>query len=333
MKNLSILAFTGRGRELAERILSKLPEGCKGELYDSKQQTAKEYLARQFAEKDTILFICAAGIAVRLIAPLIKSKDIDPAVVVMDEFGRYAVSLLSGHLGGANDAALVLSELAGAEPVITTATDLNEKFAVDVWSKNAGCRIINIGQIKFVSAAVLRGEKVGFWSSFHVEGGLPFELTRDSAETGICVSLSGTEKPFANTLNAVPKIVSIGAGCRKGISAEQFENFILENLEAQGIAIEAAEQIASVDLKKEEPAILAFSRKYGIPFVTYTADELNRAEGDFTPSALVKSVTGVDNVCERSAVLASGNGTKILSKTSGSGCTCALAMKDWKCRF
>ena len=333
MKNLSILAFTDRGRALAEQILSKLPEGCRGELYDSEKQTAKEYLARQFAEKDTVLFICAAGIAVRLIALLLKSKDTDPAVVVMDEFGRYAVSLLSGHLGGANDAALVLSGLVGAEPVITTATDLNKKFAVDIWSKKAGCRIINIGQIKSVSAAVLRGEKVGFQSSFYVEGELPFELTRDSAETGICVSLSGKEKPFANTLNAVPKIVSIGAGCRKGIDAEQFERFILKNLEEQGIAIEAAAQIASVDLKKEEPAILAFSRKYGIPFVTYTAEELNRAEGDFAASALVKSVAGVDNVCERSAVLASGNGRKILSKISGGGCTCALAMKDWKCRF
>ena len=333
MKNLGILAFTDRGKALAEQILAELPEGCRGEIYSSEKQTAKEYLADQFTEKDTFLFICAAGIAVRLIAPLIKSKDTDPAAVVMDEFGRYAVSLLSGHLGGANDAALILSEITGAEPVITTATDLNEKFAADVWSKKAGCHIMDISQIKFVSSAVLRGEKVGFRSGFPFEGEMPSELTLEPAKTGICVSLSGTQKPFTHTLNVVPRIVSIGAGCRKGISAEQFEKFILKNLAEQGIAIEAVAQLASVDLKKEEPAILAFSRKYGIPFVTYTAEELNRAEGDFTASSLVKSVTGVDNVCERSAALASGNGRRVLSKTSGGGCTCALAMKDWKCRF
>ena len=128
MKNLSILAFTDRGERWRNRFCQNFPKVCRGELYDSEKQTAKEYLARQFAEKDTVLFICAAGIAVRLIAPLLKSKDTDPAVVVMDEFGRYAVSLLSGHLGGANDAALVLSGLVGAEPVITTATDLNKKI-------------------------------------------------------------------------------------------------------------------------------------------------------------------------------------------------------------
>lgn len=333
MKNLSILAFTDRGKALAQEILDELPGDCRGELYDNEKQTAKEYLAERFEEKDTILFICAAGIAVRLIAPLIRSKDVDPAVVVMDEFGRYAVSLLSGHLGGANDAALFISELAGAEPVITTATDLNGRFAADVWSKNAGCRIMDIGQIKYVSSAVLRGEKVGFQSGFPFEGEMPCELTLDTARTGICVSLSGKQKPFENTLNVVPEIVSVGVGCRKGIGTAQFEAFILKNLAEQGVAVEAVEQLASVDLKKEEPAILDFCRKYRIPFVTYTAEELNRAEGSFAASALVKSVTGVDNVCERSAVLASGNGRKILSKTSGGGCTCALAMKDWKCRF
>lgn len=330
MKKIGILAFTDRGKALAETLAEQLTGA---EMFHQNGMTAKAYLSERFHEKDTFIFICATGIAVRLIAPLIQSKDVDPAVVVMDELGRYIIPILSGHLGGANEAAAELSALTGAEAVLTTATDLNGKFAVDLWTKASGCRIADISKIKLISAAVLREEPVGFCSDFSIEGALPMELTLEPADTGICVSLAGTEKPYKNTLHAVPRIVTLGVGCRKDTDEAVFENFILENLSKQGVAVEAIEQIASIDLKKEEAAILAFSRKYNIPFITYTAEELAAAEGDFAPSDLVKSVTGVDNVCERSAALGSRNGKKILSKTSGSGCTCALTMRDWKCKF
>ena len=128
----------------------------------------------------------------------------------------------------------------------------------------------------------------------------------------------------------MPRIVTVGVGCRKGVSAEVFEKFILKQLSQKNIAIQAVERIASIELKKYEPCILSFCDKYKIPFVTFTAEELQSVKGDFLSSDLVKTVTGTDNVCERSAVLASSYGTRILSKTSGNGCTCALAMRDWK---
>ena len=332
MKEIGIIAFTQRGLALAEHVCAQLPEGCNGEVCTNKAE-ARNWLTENFQRKDTFLFICAAGIAVRYIAPLIRSKDVDPAVVVMDEFGRYAVPILSGHLGGANEAAAELAAMTGSTVVLTTATDVNGSFAVDVWSKYSGCTIADISSIKTVSSAILRGEKVGLQSGFPFAGKLPEELTLDPAEIGICVSFNEELKPFPQTMNVVPKIVTLGVGCRKAASPEGFERFILGVLAENKISIRAIEKIASIDLKKYEKCILAFSDKYQIPFVTYSAEELKQAEGVFTSSDFVKSITGVDNVCERSASLGSGNGTRILSKTSGSGFTCALSMRDWKCRF
>ncbi len=339
MKEIGILAFTARGMALAERLCAALTneeKGCSAEVFQQEKKqakAAKAYLEENFNKKDTFIFVSAAGIAVRMIAPLIRSKDVDPAVIVMDEFGRYAIPILSGHLGGANEAACEMAKITGGEVVLTTATDINGKFAVDVWSKYAGCKIMDISGIKTISSAVLAGEKVGISSGFPFEGAMPKELTLDEAEIGICVSLGGNQKPFPKTFNVVPKIVTVGVGCRKGVSSEQFEKFILKNLEENNIAIEAVEQIASIDMKRFEKCILAFCEKYRIPFRTFSAEELQAVKGTFTGSDLVKSVTGVDNVCERSAVLATENGRRIMSKISGNGCTCALAMKEWKCKF
>lgn len=332
MKEVGILAFTSRGRHLAAKLSVLLSQDAQVEIFDN-EGSAKDYLKENFDQKDTFIFICAAGIAVRLIAPLIKSKDVDPAVLVMDEFGRFVIPILSGHLGGANEAAEKISEIIGAVVVLTTATDINEKFAVDVWSKYAGCKVIDVSSIKMVSAAILRGEKVGLESGFPFEGKVPKELTLDAAEMGICVSLSEKLKPFAQTFNVVPRIVTLGVGCRKNTSVDQFEKFILSILEENKVSIHAIEQIASIDIKKFEKCILAFCDKYQIPFVTYSAEELAAVEGEFEVSEFVKSITGVDNICERSAVLGSKNGRKILSKTSSGGITAALAMKDWKCKF
>lgn len=332
MKNISILAFTHRGRHLASKLKNAMPAEYEVNIFDKKTKTA-DYLAEHFDEKDTFIFISAAGIAVRMIAPLIKSKDVDPAVIVMDELGNFVIPILSGHLGGGNEAATEIGELMGVTPVLTTATDINGKFAVDLWSKYAGCKIIDVKGIKTISSAILDGQPVGVESGFPFEGKVPKELTLDSADIGIAVSLNDKVKPFKTTFNVVPTILTLGVGCRKNASVETFEKFILDLLKEKKISIHAIEKIVSIDLKKYEKCILAFSDKYHIPFLTYSAEELNAVEGDFEVSEFVKSITGVDNICERSAILGSGNGRKILSKTTGGAATAALAMKDWKCKF
>ncbi len=137
------------------------------------KESTKEWAGKQFESADGIIFIGATGIAVRSIAPYVASKKTDPAVLVTDECGKFVISLLSGHLGGANELALQAAEALHAVPIVTTATDLEGKFAVDVFAKKNNCHIFRMKEAKEVSAALLAGEKVGFYSEFPWEGELP----------------------------------------------------------------------------------------------------------------------------------------------------------------
>jgi len=334
MKKLAIIAFTNRGKSLRSKLAEKLRQKCNYIIEIPEDGISqRDFLGQNFNNFDGFIFVGASGIAVRYIAPHIKSKDVDPAVVLMDEFGNYTISLLSGHLGGANELTIEISGLMGSTPIITTATDINDKFAIDMWTKYANCKIIDISKIKEVSSQILAGNKVSIYSGFPFEGKMPEELTLEKKELGICVSLNDELKPFNNTFNVVPKIVTLGVGCRKNTNSKAFEKFILDKLKEERISIAAIERIGSIDLKAYETCILEFADKYGIPFETATAEELNQVAGIFEGSDFVKSVTGVDSVCERSAVKFSQGGKIILSKQSHSGMTMALAMRDWKCKF
>lgn len=336
-----IITYTERGLLLCEAVEDALKDkGFDTEVVDGRRRKISDDMGNIFRESEAIVFVSASGIAVRMIAPYIRSKAEDPAVLVMDDGGKHAISLLSGHLGGANELALAVSSATGAAPVITTATDVNGKFAVDVWTKKAGCAIGDVHNIKYVSSAVLKGEKVGLSSDFEIEGDIPEGIEAAcGGETGICVSLSEEKKPFKCTLNVIPKIVAIGAGCRRGTDPEAFEKFILETLREHGISIKAAESLSTIDIKRDEECMKAFSEKYGLKFVTYTADELNGAgdcdaEGNpFHGSVFVRRTTGTDSVCERSAFLSSDKGRIIIRKNSSSGMTVSVALRDWKCRF
>lgn len=329
MKTIGILSFTKRGDNLRNKLKELLPYDVK--IVEKKNQ--REFLNENFNNVDGWIFIGAVGIAIRYIAPLIKGKDVDPPVIQIDEFGQYIISLLSGHLGGANDLAREIGLLIDGTPIITTATDLNQKFAVDVWSKYTGCTIPDVSEIKKISSAILNDEKISIYSGFPFEGEMPEQLTLDKRELGICVSINPKLKPFKDTFNVIPKIVTLGVGCRKDTNPKAFEAFILNQLEENHVSILAIEQIGSIDLKEYEPCILEFSKKYNIPFKTATSEELNQVKGNFEGSDFVKSVTGTDSVCERSAVKFSNQGKIILSKQSQGGMTMALAMKDWKCKF
>lgn len=282
---------------------------------------------------DGLVFIGAAGIAVRLIAPLLQSKDKDPAVVVIDELGTFAIPILSGHIGGANELANEISKFIYAIPVITTATDINHKFAVDVWSKKAGCVIGDISKIKFISQAILGGQAVGITSEFALAGTLPPQLRPDSSlPRGICISLSETKHPFGTTLNLIPRIVTIGVGCRRDTAAEALEKFVLATLDKFDISLKAVSKLVSIDLKKNENCLIKFCEKYNLQFATYTAEALAAVDGEFTASAFVKKTTGVDNVCERSA-MCDNDGELIVKKQAQDGITIAVACGNWRCEF
>lgn len=325
---LAYLAFTEQGEQLAGRLAAALGgtvQRCGASC------SLETWTAAHFSQSDGLVYVGAAGIAVRAIAPHLQSKTTDPAVVVVDACARYAIPILSGHLGGANDLARAIGRVCGALPVLTTATDANGVFAVDEWAKRQNCRIVNPDRIKTVSAKLLAGGTVTVQSAWPIAGQPPRNV-RQTEDSGADVLLALRPSP-GEALQLVPRIAVLGVGCKKNVLPQTLEDALAAFLTGAGVCEQAISAVASIDLKKEELGLLAFCAAHGWPLKTYSAEQLRAVEGRFTPSAFVQGVTGVDNVCERSAVLASG-GTLCRGKTAGNGVTMALALApyrpDWR---
>ncbi|MDO5852581.1 MAG: cobalt-precorrin 5A hydrolase [Thermoplasmata archaeon] len=339
---ISAVAFSTNGCATALRLRDALREDdvsifCKTSSdtlgVDRIEGSLSEWTGRAFAECDAIVFIGAVGIAVRHIAPFIKCKTEDPAVVAMDEHGRWAIALLSGHIGGCNELTARIAERMGSEPIVTTATDLNGRFAVDTFARANGLRISDMKVAKDVSARVLDGRFVGFSSELPVEGGLPAGLTAaESGEFGVRISRDPSSRPFGTTLNLTPMDIVLGVGCRRGTDPSAMDAFVRRILAEDGIAPERVAAVASIDIKRDEEAILSLSEGLGVPSVFYTAAELNAVPGEFTASEFVAGVTSVDCVCERSAARA-GGADFIRRKTAESGMTAAVCSKPISPRF
>lgn len=302
-------------------------------------ESLRHWASNHFVSEDALIFIGACGIAVRSIASYIKDKKRDPAVVVIDEKGKFAISLLSGHIGGANELTEELAKITGATPVVTTATDINHKFAVDVFARKNGFYISDMNFAKEVSAALLAGEEVGFISDFPWIGDMPEGLRvmdgseEDKPELGILITNSYREHPFVHTLYLIPRVVTMGIGCQSGKTNKEIETVVRRVCDEELIPTVAMEQVVSIDLKKDEEGIIQYCKERQIPFVTYTREELEEVEGSFSGSEFVKAATGVDNVCERSAVRGSNQGILIRKKYAENGITVALAMKKWSVEF
>ncbi|HIR27833.1 MAG TPA: cobalt-precorrin 5A hydrolase [Candidatus Choladousia intestinigallinarum] len=347
MKKMGIASFTARGKEAAIRLGALFQKEYEILFYykDGKE-SLKEWCGRCFSQAEALIFVGACGIAVRTIAPFLQDKTRDPAVLVMDEAGKYVISLVSGHIGGANRLALRVSESLGAEPVITTATDVNGKFAVDVFARDNGLVIDSMKAAKEISAAVLRENRVYLYCEGKIKGKFPEELTlweqrelpQEKEGAVIWISPFLPEKPkedFQGTvLHLIPKAVSVGIGCRRGKSREEIQQTVLEAASLAGVMSGAFEQAASVDLKKGEPGILGFCQEWGLPYRTYSSEELSEVTGEFSSSAFVKEITGTDNVCERAALACAGSGGRLIQrKYAKNGVTAALAVREWSVDF
>ncbi len=342
---LAIVTFTANGKKISENIREKLNNSechiytfyrySSGETFTFTD--GKELIRNIWNRYDFIIFISACGIAVRLIAPYIEDKTKDPGIIVMDEQGKHVISLLSGHIGGANEMTEIIADIIGGQAVITTATDVRKNFSPDSFAVANNLYITDMDMAKRVAVKVLSGVKIGLYSScrcynipqesfyINVSGG------DEKTDTGICIDSDISLKPFKYTLNLVPRNMILGVGCRRGTDSEKFEKCIIERLEETDIPLHTVGTIASIDLKKDEKAILDFAKKYKIKFVTYSAEELNETEGEFTGSEFVKNNVGVDNVCERSAVKCGGD--IVVRKTAGDGITMAVAKKHFDIDF
>lgn len=327
---IAIVAFTRRGYALGQTLSAALDAKLwfcgklAGELGANDAGTLRAWTETRFFDSEALVFVGACGIAVRAIAPFVKDKFSDPAVVSIDEAGRFAVPLLSGHVGGANALARRIAALTGGQAAISTATDVNGRFAIDVWAKEQNLVLCDRQAAKAVSAAILEGSPVGFVSKWRVAGSLPEGIGASGADIGICIAESTKDSPFSQTLHLVPCAVTLGVGCRRGTSCAQLEQALSQFLQQHALPLDAITQLASIDLKQDEPGLLAFAAAHGLKTIFYSADELKQEQGEFPPSAFVSKTTGVDNVCQRAAQRAGGE--IFIPKTICQGVTFAAAM-------
>ena len=271
---IASIAFTENGAKIVKMLVREMD--VKGYVFEKYKTDGLETfnnvssLVRDIFKKyNAIVFVGACGIAVRSIAPYVKDKAKDPAVVVVDEKGNFAIPILSGHIGGANDLAEKIAALTSGVAVITTATDINKKFSVDTFAVRNNLHIGDTKLIKEISSRILNDKKVGLYTDYKLKN-VP-DCFEESNEVGICIS-DDDKKPFRTTLNLMPKNVVLGIGCRKG--CETVEESILAFLKVNGVSVYSLFAVATVDIKKNEKGIVEFCEKFDIPLLTFSAKTL-----------------------------------------------------------
>lgn len=279
----AILTLTEQGKILAEKISEKVGGQifCKGKDFHD----MKNFVAEIFTKFDAIIFICAAGIAVRMIAPHIVSKLSDPAVIVIDERGKNCISLLSGHIGGANNLTLEISRAINSNPVITTATDVEKNFSADSFANNFGLVPENKNLIKKINSAILNGEEIFF--------------------------TAGNFK-----MNLRPKNLIAGIGCRRGTSEEKIFSAISAACKIISQPVERIKILASVDKKSDEVGLLNFAKNFHREIKFFSAEELQKKIDEYKleESDFVKKNIGAGNVCEAAALCCVESGKFALTK-------------------
>lgn len=341
--------LTDEGRALALKLSASRP----GDLYG--KEHFKEQLTAAFSRYDYLVCIMAAGIVVRILAPLIVHKTSDPGVVVMDQKGRYAISLLSGHLGGANDLAREMAALSGGDPVITTATDVAGELSFDSFAKAHGMAIENIGQLKHISGALLSGRQIRVVTNYSFP-----ELTAAAKEGKMLLvapeGLMGRREDedreleemhslptvvidegltLPNTGGPVlylrPRTICAGIGCKRNMDGAPIEEALLSVLSREGLSPLSLKCISTIPLKAEEPGILSTADHLMVPITIIDPEEIKALDIEalgIRPSDFVAEQTGVLSVSTASSYLASGKGTILVDKVKFKGITIALS----KCR-
>lgn len=334
-KDFCIIAITKHGVNLARDLLKKWSEAdlfymSKFEQGDEKELSIGMFsgsvrlqLPSLFQSYKGLVLIVSLGAVVRMIAPLLKDKKNDPAIVVIDDKGENVISVLSGHLGGANQLTMEIAKLINARPVITTASDVQQTIAVDLFGREFGWQYESDEKLTPVSAAVVNEENVaviqesGELNWWNYNKPLPTNITvynaiklakRDNPKAALVVThrlLAEEEQDIlANGILYRPKVIVLGMGCNRGTSAEEIDQVIRETLMELQFSLKSVKAICTIDLKKDEQGFLDIIKKYGWDFITYTPEELNQvAISD--PSATVYKYTGAYGVSEPAAILLS----------------------------
>jgi len=345
MNKTAIIASTDRGVELGLRIRQEFPHAVVVSTRTHEQVTSitaiADFLQTNYDNFDTLVFIGALGICVRSIAPYLQNKHTDPAVINMDDHGYYVQAVVSGHEGGANALATKLALATAGQAVITTSSDLQQLWALDTlaaqfnWKATPNNALIALFvnnkptaillDIKDKGTQYLERTKPAFADIYYAFGEIDFS----KYELLIAVTYKNYEAPIPVFHYHVP-VLNIGMGCSRDIETDLLEASLHEQFQIQGLALSSLKAIGSIDIKGDETAFIALAQTLSVPFITFTADELNT---QVVPNAseVVLSKLGVHSVSEAAAMLLSGNTGLFLEKqkitvASGKKHTLAIAI-------
>jgi len=349
--SIAIIAITGNGARLGTRLKEQLADA---ELYVLARHHGKagrgslrfdgelgELIASLWPTVSGFVCIMATGIVVRLIAPLLQGKDVDPAVVVMDDAGKFAVSLLSGHLGGGNELAERAAFISGARAVITTATDANDLPSFDMLAKGNGWAIDDLSRVKTLNSLLLENGRIAVADTtglvrpyFHGRGNLlfvdSFVAAFRSGAAGLLFVTNALVPPQLQAENLLvlrPKNLYLGVGCNSGTTAEEIEAVILSGLRRFLLSPASVAAIATAEAKRGEPGLVVCAEKFAVPLLCYSSSELNGVAVPSPPSEHALAAIGATGVAEPAALLASGGGNLLLKKVKSGNVTLAIAEK------
>ena len=377
MTSTAVVAISHRGSDLARTLSSSLAgevtlhlesryfqEGDEAVVY---QLPVRPLLQRLFSEHGQLVLFMPVGAAMRLLAPWLKDKHCDPAVVCVDDAGRFAVSLLSGHLGGADRLAQEVARALGATPVITSASHVIGTLAVDLLGHEFGWQIDSKSEaVTRASAAVVNGEPVGILQEagerewWPEDRQLPTNVTLysspdelASAEWTAALIITDKQTHADDDCSRTeilhegkpvvyfrPRALVAGMGCRRGASAEELEQLLVETFDSHNLAPLSLRCIATAELKRDEPGIRELADKYGVPVVCYSADELNSVFEEGTPDLAppnkggiekptprprVRQLLGMWGVSEPAAMLAAGSDQLLVPRVKTGRATIAVA--------
>ncbi len=341
---IAIIALTRGSMNLGLKLYDLLenrdlyiPEKFKAEKTETDMiiysDGVKALTERIFNQYQCLLYILATGIVVRCIAPHISKKQMDPAVIVVDEKGKNVISLLSGHLGGANEYTINIANLIQANPVITTASDINETIAVDTLAMALNCEIEDYYDATKVTAHIVNGERVSIISSIPLDLKLPDNVesinsikTPKAGNKGLIFITEREDFPKADCDTVVlrPKNIILGIGCRRGATKENILRIIENVLIDNRLSTKSIKHIATIDIKKNEPGLCHAAQVLGVPVLTVSKNDIIGIEHEFNCSDFVKKAIGVGAVCEPAALLTSKNGEIIVEKKKSKGVTVAV---------
>ncbi len=316
---IQVMYFTENGKTLYE----KLKEACPDYVLTDEYSVEKAFYLHI-----PIIFIGATGIAVRFISPFVKDKLVDSPVIVIDELGQFVIPILSGHVGGANAISKNIAKAIDATPVITTATDINDIFAIDVFAVKNGLRIVNKEMIKNVSSKLLKGETIVIkneLSNVTFEGDQPKNVILDEKADNPDVIITEALEENLNDLTLVPRKAMLGMGCKKDKQCQELFRFVSSEFDVDELKKDIY-AITSIDVKAREVGLLALASYLDTYLITFSAEELKKVEGHFSSSSFVRETVGVDNVSERAAVALGAVLTK--EKIARDGMTLAVAKRE-----